>query len=65
VSDEADKKTNAFDVGVGADINLGGTFGLGARYTRSIFNEDLSLTNAKDTSSGHRDTFIVQLSVYF
>ena len=65
VSASSSDKTNAFDVGVGADINLGGFLGLGARYTRSFFNEELNLSKASDTSSGHRDTFIVQLSVYF
>lgn len=65
VSGKESDKTNAFDVGLGADINLGGAIALGARYTRSFFNEELSLSTANDTSGGHRDTFIVQLSVYF
>ena len=61
----SDSKTNAFDVGVGADFTIGGSLALGARYTRSFFNEELKLSSVNDTSSGHRDTFIVQLSVYF
>jgi opacity protein-like surface antigen len=63
-ADAKDESTYAFDVGAGFDLNISGALAIGVRYTRSFFSDDLSLTNTQNTS-GHRDTFIAQLSVFF
>ena len=65
-----DDVTNAFDLGVGIDLNLGGAIGLGVRYTRSFFNDNLALVDIPETdvdgsNSRSRDTFIAQLAIYF
>jgi hypothetical protein len=61
--DQFQGTTNAFDVGVGADFNIFGAVALGARYTRSFFADELKAVNTQTTNS--RDTFVVQLSIFF
>ena len=56
--------TNAYDLGVGADFNIFGALALGARYTRSFFSDELKAVNIQSTTNS-RDTFVVQLSLFF
>ena len=60
---EKDEETPAIDLGLGADINLGGFLSLGARYTRSFFTG--SIQNIRDENVGASNTLIFQLGVYF
>jgi opacity protein-like surface antigen len=56
--------TTAYDLGVGADFNLLGRLAFGARYTRSFFVDELQKVQLNDTANS-RDTFVVQLSLFF
>ena len=56
--------TTAYDLGVGADLNFFGRLALGARYTRSFFVDELKNLKINDTANS-RDTFVVQLSLFF
>ncbi len=56
--------TAAYDLGVGADLNFFGHLALGARYTRSFFVDELQKVKINDTANS-RDTFVVQVSLFF
>ena len=42
---------SAIDLGVGADLNLGGKLSLGARYTRSSFTDSIQNVRNEDVES--------------
>lgn len=60
---EDNEQTPAIDLGVGADLNLGGSISLGARYTRSFFTD--SFENIRNEDVVASNTVIFQLGLYF
>ena len=61
--EENEKTTPAIDLGLGADLNLGGSISLGARYTRSFFTDAIDNIRNKEVEASN--TMIFQLGLYF
>ena len=61
--EENEKTTPAIDLGLGADLNLGGSISLGARYTRSFFTDAIENIRNKEVEASN--TMIFQLGLYF
>jgi hypothetical protein len=61
--EENDETTPAIDLGLGVDLNLGGSISLGARYTRSFFTDKIENIRNKEVEASN--TMIFQLGLYF
>ena len=61
--EENEETTPAIDLGLGADLNLGGSISLGARYTRSFFTDKIENIRNKEVKASN--TMIFQLGLYF
>ena len=53
------------DLGLGIDKNFAGIFALGARYTRTLFNDTLKGAETQDERPQGAHSFIVQMSLFF
>jgi hypothetical protein len=61
--EEDSDQTSAIDLGIGADLNLGGKLSIGARYIRSAFTDSIQNVRNEDVESSN--TLLFQVGLYF